>query len=61
MDCPNCKELMELEDYTTDFHDCNTMMLTEHYWCSHCDKRYERIATYELAREWIEEVKDEED
>lgn len=60
MDCPNCKKLMELEDYTTVYHDYYTMMLTEHYWCSHCDKRYKRFAIYQLARNQINEVEDEE-
>lgn len=61
MNCKNCEELMELEEYTIDFHDDKTLILTEHYWCHNCGKLYERIATYELAREWMEEEEEKED
>ncbi len=55
MNCPKCEELMELENSTTYYRDAKTFIVTEHYWCSCCNHECERTATYELAREWIEE------
>lgn len=54
--CKNCGDvLMEMYECLTDYHDSRTVMLTERYQCPNCKKRVDRMATYELTREWEKE------
>ena len=55
MNCPNCGAQLIMEEYHTDFYHEDTIILTEHHWCPECNKRYERIATYEIAKEQMNE------
>lgn len=51
MNCPKCEERMKATGLNKNYHDRDTIIFTEYYWCPNCKKEHERIATYELQKE----------
>lgn len=55
MDCPNCNESMELEEYETFFRNNDKQFeLVEKFWCPNCDKSVKHMILYAQEKEWTE-------